>query len=161
MNRFKTCAYGALISLFLYGCSSAKNTPMTLPTIALYGQNGAIELNCRVPLTAGNHPFGKTNTCKKDVNHHFVIENPREGIIFTFFAQQDCNPNAVDEGDKGFIKYEIVDPIPGQPTLMTSIDIGRGSPPGTEVVAGIRVVNAPVSLPPVSGRNRCISVDIR
>ncbi|MHC8388497.1 hypothetical protein ACYZTM_10780 [Pseudomonas sp. MDT2-39-1] len=161
MKKFTIYTCSALISLLLYGCNSTRNNTVNLPTISSYGKNGLIELNCKLPLTAGIHPFEKTNVCKKNFNHNFVIENPREGITFTFFAQENCNPNAEDQGDKGFIKYEIFDPIPGKPTEMTSIDIGRNSPPGTEVVVGVRVVNAPTSLPPVSGRNRCISVEVR
>lgn len=159
MNFNHALIAGVLSLLLLEGCAHPPTSSLTTPTIALYGRNGHAELNCRLPLTTGKHILGGNNNCKQDFSHNFVIENPREGVTFTFFAQKDCNPAADDNGDRGNIQYKIIDPISGQPTEMTGIDQGRGLPAGTEVNPGIVLVHGSVALPPVAGRDECILVN--
>ncbi|WP_236194100.1 hypothetical protein [Pseudomonas glycinae] len=152
----------AFITVFILCCLSACAHPppstLTTPTVVLYGRGGIVDLNCRISLTPGTHKLGITNSCKQDNDFHFVIENPREGVSFTFFADEDCIRNPPDNLNLGNIKYRIVDPIHGQPTDMTGIDQGRGVTPGTEINPGIVLVEGSLGLPPVEGRDKCILV---
>ncbi|WP_148058587.1 hypothetical protein [Pseudomonas frederiksbergensis] len=159
MYSIKKLTIGVLAIWAIGGCSAPPNQISTTPTIALYGQNGIGELNCRLPLTTGKHKLQSTNPCRQRFDYNFVIENPREGVDFTFYANEDCDKEASSNLDRGYIQYKIVDPTHGQPTAMTGIDQGRGLPAGTEVNVGIVLVESRVALPPVSGRDKCILVN--
>lgn len=127
-----------LMCVVIQGCADKPAdraaSASTTPFIELYKKEGIEKFDCSFPMTEGHHNLKNIRGCTNDDDYYFIIDNPRDGVMFTLTDDPSCN------FDKGpWARYLIRDPDYGVPTKILGVEAGFFVPsPGlVELVRGI------------------------
>ncbi|WP_157173060.1 hypothetical protein [Pseudomonas sp. GM80] len=153
----KTTSYKIILSVILALLSSSctpyvskmKETK-NYSQLALYGANN--NLLCRLLVVYGHYSFYPGAACPNDKAYYFSVENPREGVIFSI-TESYANLHSCSGAGA---EYQIIDPIPGQPTARVPVGAAFTVPEGKEIVPGVVARRWYGANRPIEGKVSCV-----
>ncbi|QLL10865.1 hypothetical protein [Pseudomonas chlororaphis] len=121
MNNIKTFIATLLLMLGLSACTSGVSSTTTYPTLKLYGP--AANLLCEVAMSSGETLLPQ-RCGTKNYLYYFTIENPKEGVSFSFHTPTPNNCLFC----RASVNYKVRDPIYGSSTKLMAINAGATLP---------------------------------